>query len=142
MNAQITADPLVSWEVQVIEGPGGIGLPEKGNLGPVTSDVSLAPAAYGIGSAAVPTFTPEQRYTMAFSCSGAGSLTIIIGGVTYVATTECGGNTGWFTPPNQTPGQSLSLSVQASPGVGWEIQPEQVYGSTWGAGGPNVSNRS
>jgi hypothetical protein len=142
INAQITADPLVNWEVQVIDGPDGIGLPEKGNLGPVTSDVSVAPAAFGIGSAEVPPFTPDQRYTMAFSCSGAGSLTIIIGGVTYVATTLCGGNTGWFTPPNQVPGQPLPLSVEAAPSVGWEIQPEQIYGSTWGAGGPNMSNRS
>ena len=96
----------------------------------------------GTGSEVLPSFTTDKDYTMAFSCAGAGSLTITIGGVPYVATTQCGGHTGWFTPPNQVPGQPLSLSVEASPSVAWEIQPEQVYGSTWGAGGPNMSNNS
>lgn len=142
ISLRFTADPSISWEVQVSEGPDGILLPELGNQGPVTQSVGVAQPSIGIGSAVLPSFTTNQHYTMAFSCSGAGSLTITIGGVPYVATTLCGGNTGWFTPANQAPGQSLSLSVQASPGVGWEIQPEQVYGSTWGAGGPNMSNRS
>ena len=132
ITAQITADPMVSWEVRVIEGPGGVVLPEKGNQGPVTSDVSLAPAAFGVGSAALPTFTPNQRYTIAFACSGAGALTVVISGVAHVATTLCGGNTGWFTPPNEIPGQPVSISVEAPSSVGWEIEAVQVYGSTWG----------
>ena len=142
ISLQLTADPTISWEVQVTEGPEGIVLPELGNQGPVTQNVSVAPAQYGVGSAVLPSFTTDKDYTMAFSCAGAGSLTITIGGVPYVATTLCGGHTGWFTPPNQVPGQALSLSVEASSSVGWEIQPEQVYGSTWGAGGPNMSNNS
>jgi hypothetical protein len=142
VNVRFTADPSISWEVQISAGPSGIILPELGNQGPVTQDVSVAPAEYGIGSAVLPSFTADKQYTMAFSCSGAGSLTIVIGGVAHTATTLCGGNTGWFTPPNQVSGRPLSLSVQASPGVGWEIQPEQVYGSSWGAGGPNMSNGS
>jgi hypothetical protein len=140
VSLQFTADPSISWEVQISDGPDGIILPELGNQGPVTQDVSVAPAEYGVGSAALPSFTTDKQYTMAFSCSGAGSLTIVIGGVAHAATTLCGGHTGWFTPPNQAPGQPLSLSVQASPGVGWEIQPEQVYGSSWGAGGANMPN--
>ena len=142
ISLQFTADPSVSWEVQVSEGPTGIILPELGNQGPVTKSVSVGPAEFGVGSAALPSFTPPQHYTMAFSCSGAGPLTITIGGVPYVATSVCGDHTGWFTPPNQVPGQPLSLSVEASPPVGWEIQAEQVYGSTWGAGGPNMPNGS
>jgi hypothetical protein len=142
VSVQFTAGPSISWEVQISEGPSGIILPELGNQGPVTHDVSLAPADYGLGSAILPSFTTDKQYTMAFSCSGAGSLTIVIGGVAHTATTQCGGHTGWFTPPNQAPGQSLSLSVEASPGVGWEIQPEHVYGSSWGAGGANMSNGS
>lgn len=142
ISLQFTADPSVSWEVQVSEGPPGIILPELGNQGPVTQNVNVAPAEFGMGSAALPSFTPPQHYTMAFSCSGAGPLTITIGGVPYVATSLCGDHTGWFTPPNQVPGQPLSLSVEASPSVGWEIQAEQVYGSTWGAGGPNMPNGS
>ncbi len=140
ITAQITADPMVSWEVQVTAGPAGIILPELGNLGPMTHDVGVAPTAMGIGSAVLPSFTTNQHYTMAFACSGAGSLTIVIGGVAYVATTLCGGHTGWFTPPNQVPGQPLSLSVEAPPSVGWEIEAVQVYGSTWGAGGANMPN--
>jgi hypothetical protein len=142
ISLQLEADPSVSWQVEVTAGPDGIILPELGNQGPVTQSVAVAPAAMGSGSAVLPSFTIEQHYTMAFSCSGAGSLTIVIGGVPYVATTLCGGHTGWFTPPNQVSGRALSLSVEASPSVGWEIQPEQVYGSTWGAGGPNMSNRT
>jgi hypothetical protein len=142
VSLQFTADPSVSWEVQLSEGPDGILLPELGDQGPVTHDVSVAPADYGMGSSVLPSFTTDKQYTMAFSCSGAGSLTIVIGGVAHTATTQCGGHTGWFTPPSQAPGQSLSLSVQASPGAGWEIQPEQLYGSSWGAGGANMSNRT
>ncbi len=142
ISMQFTADPSINWEIQVSEGPDGILLPELGNQGPVTQNVSVAPAQYGIGPAVLPSFTTHADYTMAFSCSGSGSLTIVLGGVAHIATTRCGGNTGWFTPSNQVPGQSLSVSIEASPGVGWEIQPEQVYGSTWGAGGPNMSNIS
>ncbi len=142
ISLQFTADPSISWEVQVSEGPTGIILPELGNQGPVTQSVGVAPAAMGTGSAVLPSFTTEGHYTMAFSCAGAGSLTITIGGVPYVATTLCGGHTGWFTPPDQVPGQPLSLSVEALPSVGWDIQAEHVYGSTWGAGGPNMPNGS
>jgi hypothetical protein len=142
ISTQFSADPSINWEIQVSEGPDGILLPELGNQGPVTQNVSIAPQAMGIGSAVLPSFTPHKDYTVAFSCSGAGSLTIVIGGVDRTATTQCGGHTGWFTPPDQVPGQPLSLSVVAAPGVGWEIQPEQLYGSTWGAGGPNMSNRT
>jgi hypothetical protein len=132
ITAQITADPMVSWEVRVIEGPGGVVLPEKGNQGPVTSDVSLAPAAFGMGSAALPTFTPNQRYTIAFACSGAGTLTVVVSGVAHVATTLCDGSTGWFTPSDEVPGHPVSISVEAPPSVGWVIEAVQVYGSTWG----------
>jgi hypothetical protein len=138
----LEADPSLSWQVELTAGPTGIILPELGNQGPVTQSVGVAPAAMGTGSEVLSSFTTDKDYTMAFSCSGTGSLTITIGGVPYVATTQCGGHTGWFTPTNQDPGQQLSLSVQAPPGVGWEIQPEQVFGSTWGAGGPNFSNFS
>ena len=132
ITAHVIADPLVSWEVRVIEGPGGVVLPEKGNQGPVTSDVSLAPAAFGMGSASLPTFTPNQRYTIAFACSGAGTLTVVVSGVAHVATTLSGDNTRWFTPPNEVPGQPVSISVAAPPSMGWEIEAVQVYGSTWG----------
>jgi hypothetical protein len=140
ISLQFTADPSVSWEVQITEGPTGIILPELGNLGPVTQDVGVAPKAIGMGSAVLPSFTTNQHYTIAFSCSGAGSLTVITSGVAHVATTLCGGNTGWFTPPNQVPGRPTSLSVEASPWVGWEVQAVQVYGSTWGAGGASMPN--
>jgi hypothetical protein len=142
ISLQLEAGPSVNWQVEVTAGPSGIILPELGNQGPVTQSVGVAPASMGTGSEVLPSFTTDKDYTMAFSCAGAGSLTITIGGVPYVATTQCGGHTGWFTPPNQVPGQPLSLSVEASPSVAWEIQPEQVYGSTWGAGGPNMSNNS
>ncbi len=36
VSVQFTADPSVSWEVQISEGPEGIILPELGNQGPVT----------------------------------------------------------------------------------------------------------
>ncbi len=138
ISIQFTADPSVSWEVRVTEGPQGIVLPELGNLGPVTQDVGVAPEALGMGSTVLPTFTPTHRYTIAFSCSGPGSLTVVTAGVAHVATTQCGGNTGWFTPPNQVPGQPVSISVEAAPSVGWEIEAVQVYGSTWGAGGASM----
>ena len=140
ISLQFTADPSVSWEVQITEGPTGIILPELGNLGPVTQDVGVAPKAIGMGSAVLPSFTTNQHYTIAFSCSGAGSLTVISSGVAHVATTLCGGHTGWFTPPHQVPGQPVSLSVEAPSSVGWEIQAVQVYGSTWGAGGATMPN--
>jgi hypothetical protein len=91
-----------------------------------------------MGPEVLPTFTTNQHYTIAFSCSGPGSLTVITSGVAHVATTQCGGNTGWFTPPNQVPGQPVSVSVEAPPSVGWEIEAVQVYGSTWGAGGATM----
>lgn len=140
ISLQFTADPSVSWEVQVSEGPARIILPELGNLGPVTQDVGVAPEATGMGSAVLPAFTTNQHYTIAFSCSGAGPLTVVTAGVAHVATTQCGGHTGWFTPPNQVTGQPISLSVEAPPSVGWEIQAVQVYGSTWGAGGATMPN--
>jgi hypothetical protein len=138
ISVQFTADPSVSWEVRITEGPEGILLPELGNLGPVTQDVGVAPKAIGIGSTVLTTFTPTQRYTIAFSCSGPGPLTVITSGVSHVATTLCGGNTGWFTPPHQVPGQPVSISVDAPSSVGWEIQAVQVYGSSWGAGGASM----
>lgn len=138
IGLQFTADPSVSWEVQITEGPDGIILPELGNLGPVTQDVGVAPKEVGMGPEVLPIFTTNQHYTIAFSCSGPGSLTVITSGVAHVATTQCGGNTGWFTPPNQVPGQPVSLSVEAPPSVGWEIEAVQVYGSTWGAGGATM----
>jgi hypothetical protein len=138
ISVQITADPSVSWEVRITEGPEGILLPELGNLGPVTQDVGVAPKAIGMGSTVLPTFTPTQRYTIAFSCSGPGPLTVITSGVSHVATTQCGGNTGWFTPPDEVLGQPVSISVEATPSVGWEIEAVQVYGSTWGAGGASM----
>ena len=135
---QFEADPLVSWQIQITEGPEGIILPELGNLGPVTQNVGVAATELGMGSAALPAFTTSQHYTIAFSCSGAGSLTVVTAGVAHVATTNCGGNTGWFTPPAQVPGRPVSLSVDAPSSVGWEIEPVQVYGSTWGAGGATM----
>ena len=85
ISMPFTADPSVTWEVQFSEGPNGILLPELGNQGPVTQNVSVAPARTD-GSAVLPSFTTHADYTMAFSCSGSGSLTIVLGGVAHTAT--------------------------------------------------------
>jgi hypothetical protein len=114
MTVHVKADPSISWEILITEGPTFIGLPSSG-------DVEAAPAAFGMGPETLPTFTPTQAYSVAFVCSGVGALTLASSSFTHVATPSCGGESSSFTPADQVPGQPVTLSVDAPPSVGWEI---------------------
>ena len=114
ISVHVKADSTISWEILITAGPTFIGLSSS-------ADVGAAPAAFGMGSDTLATFSPTQTYSVAFACSGVGPLTIASSSFTHVATPTCGGNSGSFTPPNQVPGQPVVLSVDAPPSVGWEI---------------------
>jgi len=130
VSVHVTADPSISWEILITEGPTDLGEPSP-------ADVGVAPAAYGMGPGSLPAFTPTQTYSVAFVCSGVGSLTIVSSTFTHTATPTCGGNSDYFTPPGQVAGQPVSLSVEAPAGVGWEIFIYQVGASgSPGACGP------
>jgi hypothetical protein len=86
-----------------------------------SAGAAAAPAAYGMGSDTLATFSPTQTNSVAFVCSGVGALTIASSSFTHIATPSCGGNSDSFTPPDQVPGQPVAPSVDAPPSVGWEI---------------------
>jgi hypothetical protein len=122
VSVHVTADPSINWEILITEGPTDLGVPSS-------ADVGVAPAAYGMGPGSLPAFTPTQTYSVAFVCSGVGSLTIVSPSFTHTATPTCGGSSDYFTPPGQVPGQPVSLSVAAPASVGWEIFIYQDNGS-------------
>jgi len=83
----------------------------------------------GIGSASLPTFTPEGIIFIVFSCVGSGSINVHStnnlvgssvpgcsrdGGVVYGATVPLS-----FVPPIH--GKPLSLEITAGPSVAWEV---------------------
>jgi hypothetical protein len=114
VTSYITADPAVSWEILITDGPPPILAPPGGR--------ALQPSAYGRGSDSVPVFTAATTYTIAIDCSGAGSLTMS-SSLSQVATILCAQYAQfYFTPSDQVPGQPVSLSVVAPPGVGWEVE--------------------
>jgi len=114
ISLHVKADPSVSWEILITEGPTFIGLSSS-------ADVGAAPAAYGMGPDTLATFSPTQTYSVAFVCSGVGALTISSSSFTHIATPSCGGSSDSFTPADQVTGQPVVLSVDAPPSVGWEI---------------------
>jgi hypothetical protein len=114
MSPQVKADPSISWEIVITEGPNALLLGSSG-------DVQVAPAAYGMGSSALPAFTSTKTWSIAVVCSGVGTLTIGSSSFTHVATPTCVGLTDSFTPAGQVPGQPVSLTVDAPPAMGWEI---------------------
>jgi hypothetical protein len=123
ISVHVKADPSISWEILITEGPGMLGVPSS-------ADVHVAPIAYGMGSASLPAFTPTRTYSIAFVCSGPGPLTMVSSNFRHTTPTRCGGSSDYFTPPDQLPGQPVSLSVEASPSVGWEIDIYENTGST------------
>jgi hypothetical protein len=114
ISLQVKAEPSISWEIVIIEGPTALLLESSG-------DVQVAPVAYGMGSAALPAFTSSQTWSIAVVCSGVGTLTIGSSRFTHTATPGCVDGATYFTPPDQVPGQPVSLSVDAPSGMGWEI---------------------
>jgi hypothetical protein len=113
MSLRVKADPSISWEIVITEGPGPLELPMP--------NVQVAPVAFGMGTATLPAFTPAQSWSIAVVCSGVGTLTIGSSNFTHTATPGCVQETATFTPPDEVPGQPVTLSVEAPPGVGWEI---------------------
>lgn len=122
ITVHVKADSSISWEIQIVEGPDF--------LVSAPGDVPLAPVAFGMGSMTLPAFTPTQAYTVEVACSGAGTLTIGSPGFTHTATPNCVGRTDSFTPAGQIPGNPVSLSVDAPPGMGWSILIYQVEPSS------------
>jgi hypothetical protein len=114
ISVHLKADPSISWEILITEGPAYVGWPSP-------ADVAVVPAAYGTGSAALPNFTPTTSYAVAFACSGLGSLTIRSADFSQIAAPTCGGGYDFFEPPAEVPGRPVSLSVEAPPSVAWEI---------------------
>jgi|HubBroStandDraft_6_1064221.scaffolds.fasta_scaffold02395_11 hypothetical protein len=114
ISARVKADPSISWEILITEGPTALGLPSSG-------DVAVAPPAYGMGSAELPAFTSTQPWTIAVVCSGVGTLSVGSPTFTQTATPGCVGTTQYLTPSSEVLGQPVSLSVNAPPGMGWEI---------------------
>jgi hypothetical protein len=113
ISIRVKADPSIGWEILITEGPGPL------EIG--TPNIQIAPVAFGMGSATVPAFTPTQSWSIAVVCSGVGTLTIGSSSFTHTATPGCVQGTETFTPPDEVPGRPVSLSVDAPPGVGWEI---------------------
>jgi hypothetical protein len=113
ISIHLRADPSISWEILITEGPGPLELQ--------SSSVGVAPAMFGMGSASLPAFTPTKSYSIAVVCSGIGTLRLGSSNFTHTATPTCGGITDSFTPPGQVPGQSVSLSVEAPALMGWEV---------------------
>jgi hypothetical protein len=114
MRVKVKADASISWEILITEGPPALALQSS-------ADVQVAPATFGMGAADLPTFTPTTSWSIAVVCSGVGTLTIRSSSVTHTATPGCVQGTVWFTPPDEVPGQPVSLSVEAPPSMGWEI---------------------
>lgn len=129
MSPQVKADPSVSWEIVITEGPSALLLESSG-------DVQIAPAEFGTGSSTLPAFTSTHAWSIAVVCSGAGKLTIGSSSFTHVATPTCIGLTNSFTPAAQVPGQPVSLTVDAPPAMGWEIY--VFYNGPAGASCPAV----
>ena len=113
ISVQVKANPSISWEILITEGPGPLELQSSG--------VEVAPAMFGMGSASLPAFTTTKSYSIAVVCSGIGTLRLGSSNFTHTATPTCGGITDSFTPPDQVPGQSVSLSVEAPASMGWEV---------------------
>ena len=114
ITVHVKADPSIGWEILITAGPGPLELQSSGTT-------QAAPAAYGMGSSALPIFTPTKMYSIAVVCSGAGPLTIGSSSFAHIATPTCLGLTNSFTPADQAPGQPVSLTVDAPPSMGWEI---------------------
>lgn len=114
ISTQVKADPSISWEIVITEGPTALVLESSG-------DVQVAPVASGMGSAALPVFTSSQTWSIAVVCSGVGTLTIGSSSFAHTATPGCVDGATYFTPLDQVPVQPVSLSVDAPSGMGWEI---------------------
>jgi hypothetical protein len=114
MSVKVKADASITWEILITEGPPALALQSSG-------DVPVAPAAFGMGAATVPTFTPTQSWSIAVVCSGVGTLSIGSPSFTHTFTPGCVNGTTYFSPPGEVPGQPVSLSVEAPPGMGWEV---------------------
>jgi hypothetical protein len=114
MNVRVKADPSISWEILITEGPPILALQSSG-------DVQVAPEASGMGAAAVPAFTPTQSWSIAVVCSGVGTLTIRSPSFTHTFTPSCLGWTTYFTPTDEVPRQPVTLSVDAPSGMGWAV---------------------
>jgi hypothetical protein len=114
VTTYVTADPAVSWEILITDGPPPILAPPGGR--------ALRPIAYGRRSGRVPVFAAARTYSIAVDCSGAGSLTIS-SSLSQAATFSCAQYAQfYFTPSDQVPGQPVSLSVVTPSGVGWEVE--------------------
>lgn len=114
VTTYVTADPAVSWEILITDGPPPILAPPGGR--------ALRPIAYGRGSGSVPVFTAAKTYSIAVECTGAGSLTIS-SSLSQAATISCAQFANFFfTPSDQVPGQPVSLSLVAPSGVEWEVE--------------------
>jgi hypothetical protein len=131
MSLKVKADASISCEILITEGPPSLTLQSSG-------DVPVAPAAFGMGAAEVPTFTPTQSWSIAAVCSGVGTLTIRSSSFTHSATPGCVQGTVSFTPPDEVPGQPVSLSVEAPSSMGWEIFIYRVTPSSSPAACPPV----
>src|SRR6202035_4563819 len=107
ISVHLKADPSISWEILITEGPAYVGWPSP-------DDVAVVPAA-------LPTFPPTASYAVAFACSGLGALTIGSTDFSQIAAPTCGGGYDFFEPPAEIPGRPVSLSVEAPPSVAWEI---------------------
>jgi hypothetical protein len=114
ISVHVAADPSISWEILITEGPAYVGLP-------VTADSVIGVPSYGFGSASITKFTPTATYSVAFSCSGVGSLTISSADFSQVATPYCGGGFYYIYPPAQVSPHAVSLTVEAPRSVAWEI---------------------
>jgi hypothetical protein len=114
ISVHVKADPSVSWEILITEGPAYVGLP-------ATGDSVIGVPSYGFGSASITKFTPTATYSVAFSCSGVGSLTISSADFSQVATPTCGGGYYYIYPPAQVTPHPVVLSIGAPRSVAWEI---------------------
>jgi hypothetical protein len=135
VTLNVIADPTVSWELVVFEGPAWTSPPSAspgppsgvpGLLLPPGSRI-LIPWTDGAGSSSLPTFMPTETYLIAYRCSETGPVTVAVvttGGAGAPGT--CGGTLmiNGVSPPST--GTPVDLSVTAAPSKAWAIMVYEV----------------
>ncbi len=114
---EVLASPSVRWEIVVAETATPVALPTLPPL-PANAKV-LVPLTFGLGVAALPTYTPRGTVTMEWWCSGPGAMQVFVSnGNESFSQSPCG--IGGGGPVDYT-GNSETLVVDVNPANRWEI---------------------
>jgi hypothetical protein len=127
--------PSMTWEILIVESDTPTDSPNffaDPFLVPTGAHVLLPPTT-GIGSFALPAFTPVSSYYIVSACSGAGVVNIVSpSGAIIAGEGTCGGlrSAGKILRDNQVSGQPQSLSIQAQPSTTWKILVYEIGGGS------------